>query len=64
MLAQFGYNCNVKYLTGEFSFIIWYVHHIFRVIKLQNGLTALLISDVKPDVCSSQDDDEDKGKCG
>ncbi|XP_012218457.1 nardilysin-like [Linepithema humile] len=30
----------------------------YRVIKLQNGLTALLISDVESKVCSSQDDDE------
>lgn len=34
----------------------------FRVIKLQNGLTALLISDVESKGCASQDDDKDKGK--
>ncbi|KMQ86607.1 nardilysin-like isoform x1 protein [Lasius niger] len=32
----------------------------FRVIKLQNGLTALLISDVNSETCASQDNDQDK----
>ena len=32
----------------------------YRVIKLQNGLTALLISDVNSETCASQDNDQDK----
>ncbi|KMQ81646.1 nardilysin-like protein, partial [Lasius niger] len=33
---------------------------IFRVIRLENGLTALLISDVNSEICASQDNDLDK----
>lgn len=33
----------------------------FRVIKLQNGLTALLIADIYPKT-SCQDDDQDKSE--
>ncbi|CAL1679211.1 unnamed protein product [Lasius platythorax] len=32
----------------------------YRVIRLENGLTALLISDVNSEICASQDNDLDK----
>ncbi|XP_072762300.1 nardilysin [Anoplolepis gracilipes] len=32
----------------------------YRVIKLQNGLTALLIADIHSKTCASEDDDQDK----
>ncbi|CAL1678005.1 unnamed protein product [Lasius platythorax] len=32
----------------------------YRVIRLQNGLTAMLIADLHSKTCASQDDDEDK----
>ncbi|CAL1679208.1 unnamed protein product [Lasius platythorax] len=32
----------------------------YRVIRLQNGLTAMLIADLYSKTCASQDDDEDK----
>jgi len=63
MLMQCVFQGRVKFFLYDqhFHWLLLFVLS-FRVIRLSNGLTALLISDVHSKTSASQDEDQDKGK--
>lgn len=51
----------VTYVLSIYERVINHRHVPFRVIKLKNGLTALLIADLNPPHCPNYENN-DKGK--